>query len=86
LTELAAKTAAPKTDDAPADIKFDVFLRELLEYPPDVVRDVLKEAGREFVFFPSWRELYIRLEMATAWRRCAHEAVRGAMQRQGLLT
>jgi hypothetical protein len=86
LTELAAKTAAPKTDDGSAEIKFDVFLRELLEYPPDVVRDVLRGIANEVVFFPAWKELYTRLEIATAWRRCAHEAVLDAMQRQGLLT
>src|SRR3546814_14655996 len=86
LTELSAKTAQPKTDEGSADIKFDVYLRELQEYPPDVVRDVLSECGRECTFFPTWKEIYTRLEVATAWRRCAHAAVLGAMQRQGLVT
>lgn len=85
LTDLAAKTAAPRQDDDSAGIKFDVYLRELMAYPPDVVRDVLRECGKQCTFFPTWSELYARLEVASAWRQSAAAAVQAAIQRQGVL-
>src|SRR3546814_11961936 len=43
LTELSAKTAQPKTDEGSADIKFDVYLRELQE------RSEERRVGKECV-------------------------------------
>lgn len=78
LTELAALTAPTRTALDDAEMKFAAYRRRLHEYPPDVVRDVLDDAGRKYKFFPSWAELQEDLDRAAGYRRRLRVAVESA--------
>lgn len=62
LTKFAVKTRCPKEDDYTKKIRFKVFISELSAYPRDVIAECLEEYAKENSFFPSWAELFERLE------------------------
>jgi hypothetical protein len=84
LTRLAIRTAAPKGSEATNEMKMEIYCKDLQDYPADVVQAVLEDLGREKTFFPSWEEIYSRLQPETQWRRCAMRSLQDAMDRQGV--
>lgn len=77
LTELKAMTrpAPGSTDDLRVVLK--AYLRRIVEYPADVVRDVLLTQSEQSPWWPAWQELRDRLEIGTYRRRMMKAALEG---------
>lgn len=52
------------------------FAEEMAEYPPDIVRGVIREWGRREKWWPSWAELKERLDRAFKKRRALRDSLR----------
>lgn len=73
LAELGQVTARRETHGAAADLFLAAYIRRLLVYPGDAVRDVLLNWSG--TFFPKWGELKQALDDRVAWRRMIHDAL-----------
>lgn len=73
LADLAAVCAPARGHGEDMAAKLSAYRRRLVEYPPDIVRDVLQEAGDKCRFFPAWSELKEDLDLACEMRRRMRE-------------
>lgn len=69
LTDLKSLTrpSPGSTDDLEAQLT--VYLKRCMDYPPDVVRHVLKTQPDMSTWWPAWAELKDRLELHSYRRR-----------------
>ncbi len=75
LADLAAVTASAKGTGDDMTAKLAAYRRRLVNYPPDVVKDVLSEAGDKHKFFPTWQELKEDLDELCDMRRILAKGV-----------
>ena len=64
VAELFVLTKQRREDQITLDISIEAFGSRLLEYPADIVREVLKKWPDRSTFFPSWHELKSEID----WR------------------
>ena len=64
VAELFVLTKQRREDQMTLDISIEAFGSRLLEYPADIVREVLKKWPDRSTFFPSWHELKSEID----WR------------------
>lgn len=81
LTICAVKTVHAKGDDMSSDLKMKVFASDLMDYPGDVVRHVLKEWPTSNKWFPSWSELVAQIDAMSGNRPAIVQRVGGALRR-----
>jgi hypothetical protein len=81
LTVCAVKTASAKDDDMTSDLKLRVFADDLLQYPGDIVRHVLKEWPSRSKWFPVWKELEDQVQEMAGLRPQIVDKVRSRISR-----
>jgi hypothetical protein len=80
LRRLRAVTASREIGQDTLALTFAAYADELLQYPADAVRTVLREWPRSNRFWPSMAELIERLERLVTPRRALREALRRGYQ------
>lgn len=77
--KVRCKMRAEQQEDL--EIIIACMIDDLSEYPADVVMGVLKEWPRLSPWWPSWNELYERLERKASPRRAMRDVIKVALQR-----
>lgn len=68
LTRLHTETKARPEHEFDLQAKLQIYTENIIGYPGDVVRHVLRSQSSMGVFWPAWAELKDRLEMHTSYR------------------
>lgn len=75
LTRLRLATTPRRQSDVEILSQNVIYADELSQYPADVVRFVMRTQPAKLTWFPSWAELYPRLEQYARPRRLLHAAL-----------
>lgn len=62
LAELSVKCAIKDQTEFSGKLTLGVYAKELAAYPADIVRDALREWAQDSKWWPTWHDLYERLE------------------------
>jgi hypothetical protein len=77
LARLRRLTKSRAEDETDREASYIALAEELIDFPPDVIRSVLRGIGRTSTFFPALAELYRECEQAVHHRRLIANAVFG---------
>jgi hypothetical protein len=77
LARLRRLTKSRIEDETDRKASYIAFAEELVDYPPDVIRSVLRGIARTSTFFPALAEIYRECEQAVHHRRVMANAVFG---------
>jgi hypothetical protein len=74
LTRLKVKTSSNKPA-GDLDMEFQIYAEDLMAYPADIVREVLKTQPDHHGWWPNWKMLRDRLEPMAANRLAMRDAI-----------
>lgn len=83
LTKLRLMTIPRRDEQDDVTLQTAIYRDQLLTYPADVVRCVLKTQPALRPFWPTWKELFDRLETFARPRRLMHAAIDTELSRRG---
>lgn len=77
LAELHVQTGQRNKSQIDTDLQIAVYLRNLLPYPADLVREFFLDYSKDAKWWPDMFDIYAEIEEPTKRRRMHLEALKG---------